>query len=858
MIVTGDMNLNHLDWRNDDISTSNQTKKLRPLIDELFTRIFPHGVSQLVTRATRVSPHQPDSGLDHFFTNTPAKVSPVQVITNGSSDHKLLLVTRYATSIRRNVRYVTKRCFKNFKKEEFISAVRNINFWEIYNCNEVEFALELLSKKITSILDEMAPIRTIQIRENYAPWLSLDTRKKMAERDQAKKLASQSKRADDWALYKQKRNQLNSILKKEKSKWQRNKFIKCEEENDSRQVWKNVKSWLNWTSSGAPTQLFCEGRLETQPSRLAECMNTFFIQKVRNLKGSLRRAVSDPLLKLRRLMVNRSCVFKLKPVHPDLVDKMIDNLKNSGSFGLDYIDTSTIKLIKSEILPALTHIINLSITSSCFPDQFKKAKVIPLFKSGDRLSPRNYRPVAILPVWSKLLERAVFVQIIEYFESNNLLHANHHGFRAHHNTTTALLQMYDTWVEAMDRGEASGVVLLDMSAAFDMVDHNLLIEKLLLYGFDNASAAWIKSYLSDRKQTVCIDGTCSPLLSLEYGVPQGSIIGPLLYIIFTSDLPECVHDHPLQQGDHQPAQPVHNMICADCGGICCFADDSSYTFSSKEAETISEKISEKFTMISDYMASNGLKLNEDKTHLMVLMTDEARRTKQDFNVSLDTQQEIIYPSKSEKLLGGIISQNLKFHDHILNDEESLLTILNTRLKALKKVGMVASFKSRKMVANGILISRIIYLIPLWSGTEDYLMKSLQIVQNKAARIVTRCGKRTPVRNLLKQCGWLSIAQLGVYHSLVLMFNILQSQCPKYLYSKFSNETNLPYRMRSVANMRIRLGQDSQAGAGLAKKSFKYRATQQWNELPLEIRQSVNVKTFKWKLRKWVADNVPIS
>ena len=378
----------------------------------------------------------------------------------------------------------------------------------------------------------------------------------------------------------------------------------------------------------------------------------------------------------------------------------------------------------------------------------------------------------------------MFVQIIEYFESNNLLHANHHGFRAHHNTTTALLQMYDTWVEAMDRGEASGVVLLDMSAAFDMVDHNLLIEKLLLYGFDNASAAWIKSYLSDRKQTVCIDGTCSPLLSLEYGVPQGSIIGPLLYIIFTSDLPECVHDHPLQQGDHQPAQPVHNMICADCGGICCFADDSSYTFSSKEAETISEKISEKFTMISDYMASNGLKLNEDKTHLMVLMTDEARRTKQDFNVSLDTQQEIIYPSKSEKLLGGIISQNLKFHDHILNDEESLLTILNTRLKALKKVGMVASFKSRKMVANGILISRIIYLIPLWSGTEDYLMKSLQIVQNKAARIVTRCGKRTPVRNLLKQCGWLSIAKLGVYHSLVLMFNILQSQCPKYLYQSF--------------------------------------------------------------------------
>ena len=158
--------------------------------------------------------------------------------------------------------------------------------------------------------------------------------------------------------------------------------------------------------------------------------------------------------------------------------------------------------------------------------------------------------MAILPVMSKLLERAVFIQIIDYFESNDLLHPNHHGFRSNHNTTTALLQMYDTWVEAMDKGEATGVCFLDMSAAFDMVSHSVLLDKLLLYGFEDASFTWIKSYLSDRQQTVCIDGTCSPLLSLEAGVPQGSIIGPILYIIFTNDLPETVHEH--SQEPHPP------------------------------------------------------------------------------------------------------------------------------------------------------------------------------------------------------------------------------------------------------------------------------------------------------------------
>ena len=824
VIVLGDMNMNHLDWTKDDNTACNQTKKLRPLIDELFLRIFPHGVSQLVTTATRVAPHQPESGLDHFFTNTPSKLSPVQVITNGASDHKILLATRYATSLKRNVRYVTKRCFKNFNKEDFISAVRQINFWQIYNCNDVEIALQMLSGSLTTILDEMAPIRTIQIREKYAPWLSNDTKQKMAERDQAQQKAAQSKLAADWKTYKLLRNNVNCILRSEKRNWQRNKFQKCEEELDTKQIWKNVKSWLNWTSSGAPSQLFYEGRLETKPSRLAECMNNFFIQKVRNLKERIIPSNSDPLAILRQLMTNRSCVFQLQPVHPDQVEKMIINLKNSGSSGLDFIDTSTIKLAKTEILPALTHIINLSIRSATFPAQFKKAKVIPLHKSGDKLNPKNYRPVAILPVFSKLLERAVFIQVVDYFEANNLLHPNHHGFRANHNTTTALLQMYDTWVEAMDRGEATGVVFLDMSAAFDMVSHSLLLRKLQLYGLDMASLTWMKSYLADRKQAVCIDGTCSPLLPLECGVPQGSILGPLLYIIFTNDLPESIHGHPNQEGvKPQPLPPVQqvqlgqhplplhtfNMFCLDCGGICCFADDSSYTYSSKVAEQISEKISEQFSEISDFMASHELKLNSDKTHILLLMSDESRRAKPNFNIRLDTQDEIIEASRSEKLLGGIMAQNMKFKEHIQDDENSMIKVLNNRLNALKKVGKVANFKSRKMIANGIIISRLIYLIPLWSGCEKYLIKSLQVIQNKAARVVTKCGKRTPVKEMLKQCGWLSVSQLGVYHSLVLLFKILQTKSPRYLYSKLSNQVNLPYRMRSTANLRIRLGSESQ-------------------------------------------------
>ena len=687
----------------------------------------------------------------------------------------------------------------------------------------------------------------------------------MAQRDLAQQLASRTKTEENWNIFKRLRNKVNSVLKNEKRNWQRMKFKECEDEHDSKQIWKNIKSWLNWTTSGAPTQLFYGGKLETRPIGLAECMNRFFIDKVVNLRDNLGLSDVNPLANLQRLMTNRNCFFKLRPVHPDTVDKLITNLRNSGSVGLDYIDTGIIKQARAELLPAITHIINLSIRHSKFPTEFKKAKVVPLHKKGDRLSPKNYRPVAILPIFSKLLERAVFLQMIDYFESNNLLHPNHHGFRANHNTTTALLQMYDTWVEAMDRGEATGVCFLDMSAAFDMVCHSVLLDKLALYGFETASVTWVRSYLADRKQTVCIDGTCSPLLSINTGVPQGSIIGPLLYIIFTNDLPEAVEEHHLPQ-DRPPPQdtPQHTfkMYCHSCGSICCFADDSSYSFSSEVADEITDKLTEKYATIAEYMKSHRLKLNSEKTHLMLLLSDAARRANPEFSVTLDTENEVIQPSKCEKLLGGIISQNLKFTEHIQDNDESMIKALNTRLNALKKVSKTASFKSRKMIANGIIMSRIIYLIPLWSGCEKYLLNSLQIIQNKAARVVTRCGKRTSIKSLLTQCGWMSVAQLSVYHSLLLMFKILSTKSPKYLYTKLSGVQDVShYKTRFITNLKenqtIILGADSRAGGDLATRSFKYRVTDQWNTLPVKIRQAGTLREFKKQLKGWVSENIPI-
>ena len=174
--------------------------------------------------------------------------------------------------------------------------------------------------------------------------------------------------------------------------------------------------------------------------------------------------------------------------------------------------------------------------------------------------------MALLLIFSKILEKAIFNQIITYLESNNLLHPSHHGFRSCHNTGTAILQMFDTWTQALENSEISAVIMLDMSAAFDVVDPVILSNKLKHYGFENCSTDWITSYMTNRKQKVYVDGHLSEALSLEVGVPQGSILGPLLYILYTNDLPEVIHEN------HEPKSGFFNTYCKDCGGSVCFSD----------------------------------------------------------------------------------------------------------------------------------------------------------------------------------------------------------------------------------------------------------------------------------------------
>ena len=226
---------------------------------------------------------------------------------------------------------------------------------------------------------------------------------------------------------------------------------------------------------------------------------------------------------------------------------------------------------------------------------------------------------------------------------------------------------------------------------------------------------------------------------VEHGVPQESILGPLLYTMFTNELPETIHDHAdnNQVVLDKSSWPDYSMGCKDCGTVACYADDTTYSCADSDPVLLSQKLSAKYRVLSDFLISNQLKLNDDKTHLMVMATSQKRLSMNlTSSVQLITPTEVIDQSETEKMLGAWLHQDMKWAEHITDNDESLVRSLSTRVGALKKLSKVAAFRNRKMIADGIFMSKLVFFIPLWGGCAKAQIQSLQTLQIMASRTVT--------------------------------------------------------------------------------------------------------------------------
>ena len=302
-------------------------------------------------------------------------------------------------------------------------------------------------------------------------------------------------------------------------------------------------------------------------------------------------------------------------------------------------------------------IVNLSIVKGYVPYLWKSARVLPLHKSGDTSCLSNYRPISVLPIVSKILERAVHFQLSQFISDHNLLHPNQSGFRPLHSTTTALAKLVNLWSKNIDDGKLSGAAFIDLRKAFDTVNHELLLKKLSSLGCSNNSVKWFQSYLSDRSQRVFFKGASSSALNVCTGVPQGSILGPLLFSIYVNDMPGSVTD----------------------GVIDMYADDTTLTVSGNDVREVEEKLSNGVTKVMEWIIANRLVVNLDKTAVMLIGSRAKLNCAGDFNVTVCGN--VLKRVKVAKCLGLLIDEELNWKDQV----EKVTKTVQSKLCMLRRV-----------------------------------------------------------------------------------------------------------------------------------------------------------------------------
>ena len=603
------------------------------------------------------------------------------------------------------------------------------------------------------------------------------------------------------------------------------------------------------------------GKLVTKPILLATGMNEFFVKKIADLKRNVTENDAEAANDILKMFLSRKEIppegFKLKEITTEQMNKLIKGLKGKKSCGLDWICGFSLKIAAPALAEELKFLTNLSIRTSRFPTGWKFTKVLPGFKNkGSRFEANSYRPISNLSEISKLTERAVHSQVYDYFEKSSLFHPNHHGFLKNHSTATAIQQIFNFWMKALDEGKLTSTLLLDLSAGFDVIDFDILLEKMEHYGFQQETVSWFSSYLKGRSQCVQIESAFSPFLPIKWGVPQGSILGPLIFLIFINELPAVVED--LEEASKNST-------------IVVFADDNTPMLKNENPDKLKEELEAQVLKITTWFQANRMVVSGDKTKFLVIGTSSNRTSKignRKLKITVDGHET--EESDDEKLLGIYINKFGTWKNHLLgNDEKSgLLKDLSKRIGMLKQLRKHLPNTKFKMIISGLFTSKLIYGITAWGSCwgmdgkykeiaqnsinlRKEEMKKLQVLQNSSLRLLLKKKYDTPTSILLEEARALSVNQTVAMNMLSQVWKIQECHQPVYHYERlFGRLTEPNTSTRSISSKEASVNFNLSQGRG----SFFYQAAILWNNLPPGVKNSSSKQQFKSRGKPWVQRN----
>ena len=512
--------------------------------------------------------------------------------------------------------------------------------------------------------------------------------------------------------------------------------------------------------------------------------------------------------------VSENC-YKLSVLSEDAVLKIVNSIGSNKATGLDNLPAKFLKDSINVTIGPLTHIVNLSIHSGIVPNDLKSARVVPLFKKNDKTNAGNYRPVSILSIVSKILEKAVYQQVENYLLDKNLLFENQSGFRSGFSTDTCLISLTDHIKHQSDQGFYTGMILLDLQKAFDTVDHSILLNKMSAMGFSFSTVNWFKSYLSDRIQVVDLSGTTSTIANVCCGVPQGSILGPLLFLLYVNDM----------------------QIAVNCK-LLLYADDSALIVSGNCIGSIEQELGLELESVSEWLIDNKLSLHLGKTEA-ILFGPKRKVKNAKLNVTCKGTQ--ITSTESVTYLGAEL-------DSCLSGEAMALKVLtkcNSRLKFLFRKAKYLTSHARKLLASALVQCHLDYACCYWYNSLTLGTKNqLQATQNRLIRFTLDLPYRANIgAEHFSKVDWLPVGLRVKQIIATNVYRINTRSAPEYMYIHFHPLNHNHYTRNSVNSYSV----PHVSTYGI--KSFFYSGIILWNSLPICIKNATSIKKFKTQMEK---------
>ena len=755
----------------------------------------------------------PGTCIDLIFTNNDSIVDKVSVTTPICSTHSPVSFDITYNTFKQ---YAYKRTIRNYNYANYADISNDINItdWDstVFNSENINEVYDNFLQTYNNIIDKHIPKKVITIRPRDKPFMNNNIRLKMRQRNRIHKKAKHTDCPDHWQRFKELRNEVISLVRKAKEQYKQKLTSQIlDKDIPPGKWWRIVKSISKFSNTHKPIPpLKYQGQILIHPIDKAEALNKFY-SKISNIgedKDIPEHGPGPPDVTIENIFFNEQ----------EVADQL-STLDSSKPPGPDGVTPRILKQINTSISKPLVSLFNKSLKLRCLPNIWKKANVTPVFKGkGDPDMVNNYRPISLTSTICKIMEKIIFKYLFNFMKDNEILTKYQSGFQPNDSTVNQLVEIYNSIISNLDKGKDVRFVFCDISKAFDKVWHKGLLFKLEKYGISGNLLKWLENYLDDRVQRVVLDGFHSSFKPVNAGVPQGSVLGPFLFLLYINDLSE-------------------NLV----NNIRLFADDTSlFVIVDNNINAAALSLTSDLDIINTWANTWAVEFNPNKTFNL----NFSRSSRTHPPVHFGNTGNIINESEIHRHLGLLFQADAKWSSHITYVHDKACS----RLNLLRMVKHVLDRTTLIKIYFAFIRPILEYASIVWDNCTLENSKLLEDVQVEAARIITGLRRNSSRSNLYIELGWETLSERRQKQKLFLFYKIVYGIAPQYLHELLLPYIPPPheYNLRNTGNLNFVIPQTRTVSYF---NSFLPSSIQLWNALPEQVKCSESFTSFKNKLKK---------